>query len=308
MQIENDQLNNMLSTYKNKVDEISFYYNYPSNISHLLYLIVPGFILKYGLKNESAILKFFEDVPIVINDNQDKIYQAYYFSKPKYENNILKTIKGIVLNNYQNISLIDLLDNLVHEINHAVNSFNNEIIEKDNCIYVRTGLSNIIYDKRTLEVIKKENESIIEEVINTKQTEDIINIISSFQQYEIKDIQITNTIYSINKNTNSNYSSNAYYLQGIVTSKLLENKTFIRTLEDLRFKGHVEEIDYWFDSITGENNSFKKLSDNLSLALSLELSLTKKKIFKGKLINKIRSLNQESLQIVDTFNNNCNYR
>ncbi len=209
MQIENDQLNNMLSTYKNKVDEISFYYNYPSNISHLLYLIVPGFILKYGLKNESAILKCFEDVPIVINDNQDKIYQAYYFSKPKYENNILKTIKGIVLNNYQNISLIDLLDNLVHEINHAVNSFNNEIIEKDNCIYVRTGLSNIIYDKRTLEVIKKENESIIEEVINTKQTEDIINIISSFQQYEIKDIQITNTIYSINKNTGKEYNESS---------------------------------------------------------------------------------------------------
>lgn len=308
MEIENNQLNNMLLKYKNKVDEISLYYNYPSNISHLLYLIVPGFVLKYGLKNESAIIKCFENVPIVINDNQDKIYQAYYFSKPKYENNNLKTIKGIVLNNYQNISLIDLLDNLVHEINHAVNSLNNEISEKNNCIYVRTGLSNIIYDKKTLQVIKKENESIIEEVINTKQTEDIINIISSFQQYEITDSQITNTIYSINRNANNNYTSNAYYLQGIVTSKLLENKTFIRTLEDLRFKGHIEEIDYWFDSITGKENSLKKLSENLLLSLNLELTLTKKKIFKGKLINRIRNLNQESLQIVETFNNNCNYR
>ena len=67
------------------------------------------------------------EVPIRINDKQDNVYQAYYYSIPEYKDGIINTTKGIVLQNYNNISLMQLLDNLVHEYNHAVNSIQNEI-------------------------------------------------------------------------------------------------------------------------------------------------------------------------------------
>lgn len=307
MEYNNEEINNLLARYKKEVDELSLNYQYPSNISHLLYLIVPAFVIKYGLRNETTILKCFKEVPIVISNNQDKLCQAYYISKPKVENKKIETIKGIVLNNYQNISLMNLLDNLVHEINHAINSINNEITTYDNKIYIRTGISQIIYDKITLQVLEKTNESIIEEVINTKQTEEIINLISSFSNYEINDSEITSTIYSINRSTNNMYKSDAYYLQSLVLKSLIENKTFLRTLEDLRFKGHIEEINTWFDSIVGKDNSLIKLSNILSKTLELEIELGKRKHFKNKLIGRIKALNKEALEIVTTFNTNCNY-
>ncbi|MCI8568190.1 MAG: hypothetical protein HFG48_02590 [Bacilli bacterium] len=55
-------------------------------------------------------------------------------------------------------------------------------------------------------------------------------------------------------------------------------------------------------------NSLKELSNTLDRTLELELELAKKKHFKGRLINKIKDLNQKALEIVTIFNNNCNYR
>lgn len=308
MEFSNEQINEILVKYKKEVDKISGYYNYPNNISHLLYLIIPAFIIKYGFRNEQIILKCFNEVPILIDDKKDKIYQAYYFSRPKLISEKITTIKGIVLNNYENISLMQLLDNLVHEFNHAVNSINNEVKVTDKEILIRTGMSNIVYNKETLIVINKEQESIIEEVINTKQTEKIINIISNFLSYNIEDSEIESTIYAIGQSSNNNYKSDAYFLQSYVINKLIENKTFINTLEDLRFKGHISEIDYWFDSITNQKGSLKKLSSILMKSLELELKLNKKLFFKGSLIKRIQKLNNEAMVIVNTFDNNCNYK
>ena len=60
---------------------------------------------------------------------------------PKYY-----TDKAIVLNQYKNASLIDMLDNIIHEFNHAVNSMINEIKYDDKIVGMRTGLSYMIYD------------------------------------------------------------------------------------------------------------------------------------------------------------------
>ena len=77
MEYSNEEINNLLARYKKELDELSLNYQYPSNISHLLYLIVPAFVIKYGLRNEATILKCFKEVPIIISDNQNKVYQAY---------------------------------------------------------------------------------------------------------------------------------------------------------------------------------------------------------------------------------------
>ena len=45
--------------------------------------------------------------------------------------------------------------------------------------YILMGISSyLIYDRKTLRFIEKSKESYLEEVINTEQTEEIINIIN----------------------------------------------------------------------------------------------------------------------------------
>ncbi len=301
-------LNELMSRCKSTVDHLTEEYHYPSNISHLLYLIVPAFIVKYGVQNERYILRSFEQIPILINDRNDPVYQAYYSAIPKEVDGKIITTKGIVLNHYENIELMQLLDNLVHEFNHAINSINNEVLWDEKEIKVRTGLSYIIYDRNTLKPIKKEESSIIEEIINTKQTELIIDVIHSFYQYEFTDPAITNALYSIHSSIDRNYQSNAYLLQSLVCQSLMENKTFISTLENLRFQGNIEGISDWFDHMTGMPNSFQRLISLLNQTLKLQMELNDKKGIRFFKINKIRSFNEEAMNIVEKFNQNCNYR
>lgn len=283
-------------------------YHYPNNITHLLYLIIPAFIVKYGITNERVILDSFSKIPILIDDKQDQVYQAYYRSIPVYENGKYSTHKGIVLKNYQNISLMQLLDNLVHEFNHAINSMNQELKIINDKLYVRTGLTSIIYNKSNLSPIGKEDNSILEEIINTKQTEMIIDIINSFGNYEIHNSTVVTTLYSIKNSISNSYQSNAYLLQSLVCKSLIENKTFFSTLENLRFKGNIDDIESWFDSITNQEGSYKKLIELLKLTLDNQMKFTKTNKFKYFTIRKLKKINQEAMAIVNLFDQNCNYR
>ena len=112
---------------KKFIDEISDKYNYDSNIRHLLYIIIPAFIIKYGTNKEKLILNTFKNIKIRITNQEDKMVKAYYSSTPRKINNEYTTIKYMMIQNYNNIGLVELLDNLVHEFNHAVNSYLNEI-------------------------------------------------------------------------------------------------------------------------------------------------------------------------------------
>jgi len=298
-----------LNKYKKFVDEISLKYGYPSNISHLLYVIVPAFVFKYGLREEKYILDIFRNVPIVITDRCDTVYQASFSRNLRLVNDEYVSDKCIYLYNYENVSLIGLLDNLIHEFNHVVNSIKNEISYDKKYVYLRTGLTSVLYDKNTLKSVGTKGNVILEEVINTKQTEIIIQFISSFSKYEIEDREIENIVYSVNKYDGGNlYKSKSYYLEATVCKKLLENKTFISTLENLRYQGEVLELDGWFDNITGEVGSFKLLGELLNKTIKLEEELVNAKWFKKSKIRNIKGYIGEVLEIVDRFNNNCNYR
>lgn len=288
-------------------DSLANIYHYPDNITHLLYLIIPAFILKYGTSYRTLIENCFSTVPIIIDDKQDKVYQAYYFSKPILENENYKVIKGIVLNNYHNIGLMQLLDNLVHEFNHAMNSFQNEILVNDH-ILIRTGLVYHYFDKRTLSFLKTSEEEILEEVINTKQTEMIIDIIRSFSNYEIQNSTVQSTLYSVYHSVDSNYRSKSYLLESTVCQQLLKNKTFLSTIEILRMEGNLEEIHHFFDSIVGNDGSLLALSKYLMQSIKLQKELIHTKWFKKNKMNKIREVNQKALTIVEIFNQNTVYK
>ena len=287
------------------IDQISDRYEYDDNIRHLLYIIIPAFVIKYGIKNESLILNTFRDIRIIKSDKQDKYVKAYYSSHPVYENGEYSTVKFMVIQNYNKISLIDLLDNLVHEFNHAVNSYRDEIRVTKNYIYLRTGLTYRVYNKDPLSFVRKDPSYLLEEIINTKQTEEVINIIKSFD-FENRDI--SNTIYAINNETDHKYNSNSYYLESYACKQILENRTFINTLANLRLVGEVFNITKWFDDITGQEGSYKELISLLNKIYDLEKEYVDRKLFKSLTLGKIRETSRKIMRIVETFNNNVNYR
>ena len=287
------------------IDQISDRYEYDDNIRHLLYIIIPAFVIKYGIKSESLILNTFRDIRIIKSEKQDKYVKAYYSSHPVYENGEYSTVKFMVIQNYNKISLIDLLDNLVHEFNHAVNSYRDEIRVTKNYIYLRTGLTYRVYKKDPLTFVRKDPSYLLEEIINTKQTEEVINIIKSFD-FENRDI--SNTIYAINNETDHKYNSNSYYLESYACKQILENRTFINTLANLRLVGEVFNITKWFDDITGQEGSYKELISLLNKIYDLEKEYVDRKLFKSLTLGKIRETSRKIMRIVETFNNNVNYR
>ena len=287
------------------IDQISDRYEYDDNMRHLLYIIIPAFVIKYGIKNESLILNTFRDIRIIKSEKQDKYVKAYYSSHPVYENGEYSTVKFMVIQNYNKISLIDLLDNLVHEFNHAVNSYRDEIRVTKNYIYLRTGLTYRVYKKDPLSFVRKDPSYLLEEIINTKQTEEVINIIKSFD-FENRDI--SNTIYAINNETDHKYNSNSYYLESYACKQILENRTFINTLANLRLVGEVFNITKWFDDITGQEGSYKELIYLLNKIYDLEKEYVDRKLFKSLTLGKIRETSRKIMRIVETFNNNVNYR
>ena len=287
------------------IDEICDLYHYDSNIRHLLYIIIPAFIMKYGFDKEKVIINTFKDTKIINSDKEDDIVKAYYSSTPRMIDGDFQTRKFMVIQNYNKISLIDLLDNLIHEFNHAINSYVNEIKVTVKYLYLRTGLTFRVYLKENCSFVKKQSSYILEEIINTKQTSDIINIIKEMDQ---SNPIISNTIYAINAETKSKYESNAYYLQSYVCKEILDNKTFINTLEKLRINGEVYEINKWFDSITGKENSYKELNELLVEIYNLEIKYTEQKLFKKRTIEKIRNTSRQILRIIKKFNDNVIFR
>lgn len=313
MNFNQDNINQILNKYILFTNNLCEKNNYPNNVRHVLYIIIPAFVMKYGLKYENMILNCFEKIKIIINEKENNTCTAY-FSRilrknvdgqlPRYY-----TTKTIVLNQYKSATLIDMFDNLVHEFNHAINSMTNEVKYDEKTVSMRTGLSYIIYDINDISHIKEKTKDIVlEEIINTKQTEDIIEIIRGFAKYEVQNEEFNNTFYALRSLINGEYTSNAYYLQSYICKQLMDNKTFIPTIENLRLNGNVDDINRWFDDITGNNGSYKELTNLLETILIEEEKLAKSKWFRNYKIGKIRDKMRRVMDIIKEYENNCIFK
>lgn len=313
MNIDQNNINELLNKYINFTNRICEENNYPHNIKHVLYLIIPAFIIKYGLKYENMILGCFENVKIYIHEKENTACTAYFSrilkQNPKNTNPKYYTTKAIVLNQYKNASLVDMLDNITHEFNHAVNSMINEIKYDDKIVGMRTGLSYMLYDINDISRVKEKTKDItLEEIINTKQTEDIIEIIRSFAKYEVHNEEFNNTFYALKHSIEGEYTSNAYYLQSFICKELMDNKTFIPTIENLRLNGNVDDINGWFDNITGREGSYQELTLLLEKILEDEEKLMKSKWFKNYKIGKIREKMRQVMNIIKEYEDNCIFK
>ena len=166
MELNQNNINSFLEKYITLNDKICDKYNYHTNIKHLLYLIIPAFVIKYGVKEEKTILDVFMNTEIIItNETMGNVYALFERRLIKEDNNYY-TKKNIKVFYFEKASLVNLLDSLIHEFNHSINSINNEIKVLDNKVYVRTGLSYTCYEEEG-----KQANVVLEEVLNIKETE-----------------------------------------------------------------------------------------------------------------------------------------
>ncbi len=296
----------LVEKYINIVDRISNLYQYDNNIRHLLYIIVPAFITKYSMAKEDLILSTLEQTKILICSNKSDTVQAYYTSIPHHQNGRITTSKYIVIQNYEKITLVKLLDSLVHEFNHAIHSYKNEILIKNDTLFLRTGLTYISYSLSNLNPLKKDDSYILEEILNTNQTEEIINIIKT--DSNLANMTIVNTIYAINSETETSYQSKSYYLEHQILKDILSNKTFISTINALRISGDIQNIEMWFDNITNIPNSYQTLIQSFKKIADLEQDMETAKFLKKNKIKKIKHQLKKIQEIVLEFNQNCNYK
>ncbi len=296
-----------LEKYQQFVFELSKVKKYPSNLTHLLNLIVPAFIFKYGLRYEKLLLDMFSNVTIIIQEKHAEVVQASFARKLIKDGDGYSSLKYIYLYRYEQTGLMELLENLIHEFNHAVNSLKNEIRYDEKYVYLRSGLTSLVYDRNTLSALEKQDEVILEEIINTHQSNELLEVIASFNKYAIPDSTLRTSVETVAR-LYPNYQSRAYYLQTMICKRLLENTTFIRTLEDLRFQGEVQEMEEWFDTIVGKQGSYKRLQVLLLESFQLEEKLQTQKWFRKKTLSKLRNLSQELFALTFTFDQNCNFR
>lgn len=71
MNINKTNINLILNRYISFVDKLKEKYNYTNNLSHILYIVVPAFLLKYGTNNEQKIIKLFEETEIIIDEKEN---------------------------------------------------------------------------------------------------------------------------------------------------------------------------------------------------------------------------------------------
>lgn len=309
MNLSQENINSFLSKYINFVNELSKEYNYTDNIRHLLYLIIPAFIVKYGVSYENSILECFKKVKIYISDTKDKVVTASFNRTLNKSSSGYYTEKFVVINNYSDSSLPGLIDNIVHEFNHAINSLNNEIYYDDNIVMVRTGLSTLNYDRKTLNFIGKSDTVSLEEILNTIQSEEVINIINSFGKYNIENLEFSNMLYALKSEINGEkFESLAYSYQKYICKELLNNKTFTPTVNNLRFKGFVTDIPHLFDDVIGTPGSYKKLNKLLTEIHTLILKYNDQKFFKNRILNKIKEKTYDVDKLIKDYDSKCIYK
>ena len=308
MNLNQDNINQFFDKYISFVDEISDKYKYNKNIKHLLYIIIPAFVSKYGINNESTVLDCFRNTKIYIREHNPNVQAAFNRSLKKDEKGYY-TEKFITVNPFSDSSLSLILDNFIHEFNHAVNSVNNEIILSKGIIKVRTGITTLNYNRDDMTFIGKSDETVLEELLNTAQTEEIINIIKSFNKFNIDNSELSNALFSIKQELGTkDYVSSAYNYQKKICEVLINNRTFTPTVNNLRFKGLIEDIPELFDNIIGEKGSFEKLNTILTDMYYMIIKYTNSMLFKNRYLNKIKGYTNDLTRLIEEYDKKCIFK
>ena len=93
----------------------------------------------------------------------------------------------------------------------------------------------------------------------------------------------------------------------MILESQLKNNTFISTVQNLRFRGEIKEIENWFDSIVNKGE-YKRLIKLLKEIFDLEKVYARRKLLKKDIEVMIKQKINSVKSIVEVFNKNCIYR
>ena len=222
-------------------------------------IILAAMISYYGFENLDTIYKAFEqtyfsdEIFPLESKHDDEIVSAHcMFEAIQCPNNkieINRTIRFATppINDSQKIK------ELVHEINHSVNSSISPICKRNNLLVFRNGIA--IY---SLDELYKEAVS-LEEAINEEQALEIFDIINSFKSYDIKNETLKKDIYKINKKD----TIIGYRNLVLDINPLYMNKEFNYVLKNKRLTGDLREIREHFNNKVGRSSAFQELAKEM---------------------------------------------
>lgn len=251
------------------VDNICDSYNVPKEIRQTQYLVFAGMISYYGFDYIKEITEAFKKNKFIyINEPIPEFLAKRTSSSKKLIDSrtcamyrpIYRDIYGdlnvsgeIILSSYYRNPPAEVLENMAHEINHAVFSVNlpgrviNGQFSNRMGIYTR----NYTTDVRT--------NYILEESFNSLQAAEIMGHVLNFTNYNVKNRGVRYCLDSMRYAVNGKRMESGYGTVISVVKPLYEEKKFNVILNSGRLSGYISNIENVFNAKVG-NGTFKTLS------------------------------------------------
>lgn len=259
-----EAVNDLLRYSKFFVDEIAKKKKKSNDFIPEQYLIFAGMVSYYGFEHVDAIYKVFSKAGF-INDSRTieefwgKDYLRKSYTPAFCEVKIFPQSDKFVIQrdihhlNCPNEAYGDFFEELVHEINHCVNSAISPICKRNSLPVYRIGISIAAIHGMYHEA------QYLEEAFNTLQSAEIMNHILSFCQYNIEDLSMKSVL---NRLVGRNVHQFGRGYESITPKiyPLYFHPEFHQVLKDNRILGNLKTIRNNFDQRVGEGSFFELAS------------------------------------------------
>lgn len=280
-----ESVNSLLEYSKLVVDSISLPVS-DHKLRSLQYLVFAGMVSYYGFEHIDEITSAFKNYKFLyINEpipsflkKQGNVSSSSFGTlnlntvalfHPVYDFSCRrKSAEGeIILSSYYKMQPDELLENMVHEVNHAVTSINNGISFVNGDKTTRMGIYTKNHESNT------RNNYILEESFNVLQAAEITEHILGFSNFNVCDCDIKYSLDSMRYAANKKRNGFGYEDTVGIVRPLYNNSSFGQYLKECRITGNIQNIDKMFDCKAGKN-SFQTLSGICDVVSNPTLSRT----------------------------------
>lgn len=281
MTIVLDDINELLEYSKNAIYYITHFNNFPDEIKSINSLIFAGMISYYGFEHVNEIYNAFLKTNFSYTDKvlydfvvqQKNVTQKMidFVNNPdvmafldydlrmdefgKYHIN-----RRIYVSQYDRTP-DEFIENLIHEINHVVNSINFPIYVRNSDKIVRTGIALYWLNSDYSE------SSSFDEAVNVLQTAEIMEHILDFCDYHINDSEMKYVLDSIKCAHGKSRDGFGYENIVPLVRPLYKDKTFKEVTELGRISGEIKSVREKFDNKTYKG-AFLDISNGLDVLMT----------------------------------------
>lgn len=268
MSIYDDSVNERLELSRSMIKQIN-HVKKTTSLEDVQTLVFAGMLSYYGEEHFNDIYMAFLDTNFICSD--ESILRVVFDKYSDYSSSMIASLYEHELGTFYEVSgfqdkdtkkikikrniYIDkellkqpdvLVEKLVHHMNHVLNSRKNSICSKQGKLASRMGISLDYLNSR-------ESESLaLEESINKLQSREIMDLISGFGCFEIKDNEISRILELMQSDVDSEKKEDDVMTS--IVRPLYENDEFNEVLVDRRLSGRLSGIREEFDSKAGEGS------------------------------------------------------